>query len=146
MLLFIGGAIALTLALAVLTSQTALLLRQGPLPFNPLLTWPDNIFRLVLIALCLVLIIIAQRSTGLPPDAFGFVPFALGRDLLVGLALGLLLPLPANAISFVFLRGRGTAFYSRNAILTIRPRTRRQLAVILAITYPAALLEDLLFR
>ncbi|MCZ7572094.1 MAG: CPBP family intramembrane metalloprotease [Ardenticatenaceae bacterium] len=146
MLIFVAGTILLTLGLAVLTTQTALLLRRGPLPVNPLLTWPDNIFRLLLIALCLGLILTAQWSAGLPTTAFGFVPFSLSRDLLGGVALGLLLPLVANALSILILPGRGNAFYSRNAILTMRPHSRDQLVVIIAAAFPAALLEELLFR
>lgn len=146
MLIFVAGTIALTLGLAVLTSQTALLLRRGPLPINPLLTWTDNIFRLLLIALCLVLILAAQRSAGLPPAVFGFVPLSFVRDLLGGTALGLILPVVVNLLSALVLPGQGNAFYSRNAILTMRPRSRDQLVVIVAAAFPAALLEELLFR
>lgn len=146
MLIFVVGTIVLTLGLAVLTSQTALLLRRGPLPINPLLTWPDNIFRLLLIGLCLLLIRTAQRSVGLAPAVFGFVPFSLSRDLLGGVALGLLLPLVVNLLSALIVPGRGTAFYSRNAILTMRPKNRDQLVVVIAAAFPAALLEELLFR
>lgn len=146
MFLFVIGTLALTLALSFLTMQTALLLRRGPLPFNPLLSWGENSARLVLVALCLLLVLVGERWVGLAPAAFGFAPLDIVRDLGGGLALGLLLPLALNLLSVLVLRGGGAGLFSRNAILTMRPRTPTELAIVAGAMLPAALMEELLFR
>jgi membrane protease YdiL (CAAX protease family) len=146
MWVFVAGTVVLTLGLAFLTTQTALLLRHGPLPFNPLLSWGENSARLVLVGVCLLLVLAGERWAGLVPSDFGFVALEPLRDLGYGLGLGVVLPLMVNLVSLGLFRGRNSPFFSRNAILSMRPDTPNELLIVALAIFPAALLEELLFR
>lgn len=145
--LFVIGTIALLTLLAMLTYQSALLLRRFVPKENILLNPAENGFKLCFAALCGLL----AWLSGLPPRAFGLAydPSTLGRDLLIGLALGVVAQLAVNVGSEAAVRRWGNNIYSDLVMKNITPRDDATAGTWLAIGAAmavAVLIEELLFR
>ncbi len=114
---------------------------------NILLNPAENGFKLFFAALCGLLVWLS----GLPPRAFGMAydPPTLGRNLLLGLALGIVAQLAVNAGSEAAVRRWGSNIYSDLVMKNITPRDGATAGVWLAISAAmavAVLIEELLFR
>lgn len=142
MMIFVAGTLVLTAALTYMTAATARILRRGPLPYNPLLHPLESVFRLGLILVCSVLI----WWSGFPAVDFGFVPIDMGRDVVLAAALGIMLVWGVNLLSVLLLSNTSAGFYSKNALVSMRPTTALEMAMTIPATLPAAALEELLFR
>lgn len=114
---------------------------------NILLNPAENGFKLFFAALCGLL----AWLSGLPPRAFGLAydAPAFGRDLLIGLALGLAAQLAVNVGSEAAVRRWGNNIYNDLVMKNITPRADATAGTWLAIGVAmavAVLIEELLFR
>lgn len=139
---FATGALFLTAIIAYLTYRSARLLREIEVPFNLMLSPVENGFRLLLIILCLAL----GWLSGLPPAQFGWAAPSPGIDILVGLALGLLIPTVLHPLTHWSVARFGKEVYSPVVMLNILPQTRREWVLVPLALAPAAMVEELLFR
>lgn len=124
------------------TYATARLLQTWQPDRNLLLLPAENLLRLVLIALCLIL----GYLSGAPLAQLGWVFPAIGHQLLWGAVWG-------SGLAFFFygstkwlVRATGQRFYSSVVIQSITPRNRRELLLVLLVMAPVVLVEELLFR
>jgi membrane protease YdiL (CAAX protease family) len=141
-LLFLAGLVLLLTLVAVSTVRTGRLLRTWTPPFNPLLSLPENALRLGLIAAGVGLGIVF----GPGPAALGWQTTHLGRDLVVGAILGVVMA------GFFVIAGKaavnrwGPEVYDDRVLRCILPASRRELPGVALALLPAAALEELLFR
>ena len=140
--LFIILTLALVAFLSYGTYATARLLRTWQPDRNLLLLPAENLLRLVLIALCIIL----GYLSGAPLAQLGWVFPAIGHQLLWGTVWG-------SGLAFFFygstkwlVRTTGQRFYSSVVIQAITPRNRRELLLVLLVMAPVVLVEELLFR
>lgn len=139
---FLTGTLALMLLLGAGTVYSGLALRSWTPDRNLLLTWPDNLVRLVLVALCLVL----GAAVGPGAAALGWSTESLGADLIVGGAVGLLMATGLNAAGAAAQKAWGPAIYDSKLLRCMLPAERWEWPGVLAALLPAAALEELLFR
>ncbi len=132
----------MTGAIGAGTVHSGLLLRRWTPPFNLLLTWPDNVLRLVLIASCIAL----GRWLGPGPAALGWDSARLPAQLAWGAGAGLALALTLSAGGWLAARGWGEEVYSNKMVQCILPVDAREWAGVVLALLPAAALEELLFR
>lgn len=140
--IFVVLTLLLTGALAVLTVRTAQLLRVWRPAGNPLLEPAEVVVRILLCVLCLGL----GWLSGVPVAALGWQSPATGRDLVLGCAVGLALAALFYAGTRMIRRRTGDRYYSSLVADLIRPRSKRELALVAAAMIPSVLLEELLFR
>jgi uncharacterized protein len=140
--IFALGLIALMGAVSYFTLRSGQILRTWTPPFNLMLTVADNVARLVLVLLCIVLGVTA----GPGPAALGWQTAHVGLDLAVGLIAGLLLALMLNWSGRLAVRTWGPAVASTRMLQCIMPADRLEWAGVLIALLPAAALEELLFR
>ncbi|MCL4396541.1 MAG: CPBP family intramembrane metalloprotease [Chloroflexi bacterium] len=142
MILFLVGTLALLVVLVWATLGTALFLERNLPVYNLLLLPAENLFRVGLVILCVLL----GLASGLEPYQLGWAMPAPGFDLAVGLLVGaaagiLLTPSTRWAV------GRfGKAIYSPAVVRAILPRSRREWVLVPLAMTSAVLLEELLFR
>lgn len=142
MLVFAAGTAVLTAILTYMTAATARILRRGPLSYNPLLHPIEVLFRLGLIVVCIALV----WWSGFSAAQFGFVPFDVWRDALLGIVLGIVLVWGVNLLSMLLLSDTSAGFYSKHALFSMRPTSATEMAMTVPASLPAAGLEELLFR
>jgi uncharacterized protein len=140
--LFLGSWLLLIGAVSAGTVQTGLLLRRWTPPFNLLLTWPDNLLRLGLIALCVVI----GRWLGPGPAALGWSTGGLPAQFLMGAAAGLALAGVLTLAGWLAARRWGEDIYSNKMVQCILPVNGREWPLVVLALLPAAALEELLFR
>lgn len=136
------GSLALLAMIGVTTYRTALLLRQAPLPFNPLLLPLENLVRLLLIGFGLAL----GASSGLAKTHLGWSPQEPLVDAGLGAATAALLVVPLNLAAAWAIARYGKALYSPLVLLSILPKSAGEWALVLLALLPAVFLEELLFR
>jgi membrane protease YdiL (CAAX protease family) len=137
------GILALLMAfVAFSTVRSGMLLRQWTPPFNLLLTWPDNIFRLALIGFCVLL----GLRAGPGAAQLGWVADRLGVELLWGVEAGVALAVVLSVAGWLVVRRWGPEVYSDKMIQCIMPANRGEWAGVLLALLPAAAVEELLFR
>jgi membrane protease YdiL (CAAX protease family) len=142
LVVFVSGTLILTVFVAWATYRSAQLLRQMEVNFNLLLLPAENLLRVGLIVICLVL----GWASGLPRGQFGWISSAPIADLAIGLAASAAIHLPLNALTNWAIRRFGSHIYSPLVILSILPRSRDEWAPVLLSLFPAVLVEELLFR
>jgi len=141
-LLFLAGLLFLMALVGVGTVRTGRLLRTWTPPFNPLLNWPENTLRLVLIAASVGL----GLAFGPGPAALGWQTAHIWYDLAFGAAFG------AAMAGFFALAGRavvrrwGPEVYDDRILRCILPVSRRERPGVALALLLAAALEELLFR
>ena len=124
------------------TYATSRLLKTWQPERNLLLLPAENAVRWIMIAFCLGL----GMLSGLSHTQLGWVWTGAGRQVLLGLALGVAIALFFYVGTRWLVGATGGRFYSNQVIAYIIPRSRRELfGVALAMT-GVALLEELLFR
>lgn len=133
---------ALVAFLSYGTYATARLLRTWQPDRNLLLLPAENLLRLVLIALCIILGLLS----GAPPAQLGWVFPAIGQQLLWGTVWGVGLALFFYSSTKWLVYATGQRFYSSVVIQAITPRSRRELVLVLLVMAPVVLVEELLFR
>jgi len=127
---------------AFTTYRSGQLLRYWTPSGNLLLSWPDNLMRLALVGLCVVLGV----TLGPGPMALGWSTANLGADLAWGALIGLLMTGVLTGAGWVIERRWGAEVASMRLIRCILPIDRREWAGVLLALLPAAALEELLFR
>ncbi|MCE7983597.1 MAG: CPBP family intramembrane metalloprotease [Caldilinea sp. CFX5] len=136
----------LTLALVAFigygTYTTARLLRHWRPDRNLLLLPAENLLRLVLIGVCIIL----GFLSGLPPSQLGWSLSPIGPQVLWGAVWGVVLALFFYGSTQMLVRATGQRFYSSVVIQAITPKDARELALVLVAMAPVVLLEELLFR
>jgi membrane protease YdiL (CAAX protease family) len=130
------------LLVAASTVRSGLLLREWTPPFNLLLSWPDNLLRLGLIIVCLVL----GLSIGPGSSALHLATGGILGDLLLGLAAGAILTLLLGLGGSLATRWWGRSIYSNRVLECIMPIDGSEWAGVLPALFLAALLEEVLFR
>lgn len=136
----------LTLALVVFigygTYATARLLRTWRPDRNLLLLPAENLLRLVLIGVCIIL----GYLSGVPLTALGWRFPQVEQQLFWGVGWGVALALFFYGSTQWLVRTTGQRFYSSVVIQAITPKDRRELLLVLLAMAPVVLLEELLFR
>ncbi len=137
---------ALTLSLTLFTAygayRTSLLLKHWRPDRNLLLLPAENFVRWVMIAACIGLGLLS----GLPAEQLGWAWTELGRNLLLGLLLGVGLALLFYFTTSWFVDKTGTRFYSDRMLEYVVPANRRDFFWVALAMVGVALLEELLFR
>lgn len=136
----------LTLALVAFigygTYATARLLRNWRPDRNLLLLPAENLLRLVLIGICLILGLLS----GLPLTQLGWRFPQIGPQVLWGVVWGVALALFFYGSTQWLVRSTGQRFYSSTVIQAITPKDAHELLFVLVAMAPVVLLEELLFR
>lgn len=136
----------LTLALVAFigygTYATARLLRNWRPDRNLLLLPAENLLRLVLIGVCLILGLLS----GLPLTQLGWRFPQVTQQVLWGVFWGVALALFFYGSTQWLVRSTGQRFYSSVVIQAITPKDRRELLLVLLAMASVVLLEELLFR
>ena len=142
MTLFVVGTLFILTFLSWATYRTAVFLRQIHLDFNLLLLPVENLSRLVLILVCIWL---AEQS-GQPYARFGWSAAQPARDIVVGLAIGILIALVLPPLTQWAVARLGARVYSPGVVRSILPRNRREWLLVPLALIPSVFLEELLFR
>ena len=142
LVVYVAGTLLLVGFVCLNSWAAAALLRRQPLAYNPLLHPLENLGRLVLVGICLLL----SRVSGLPDAAFGFVDPDPAANLLLGVACGLvLLGLNHYGTRWV-LRRWGAGTYAPALLRAMLPGSSREWLFAAPALLLAALGEELLFR
>jgi CAAX protease family protein len=141
---FVAGVASLMVLVSYTTVRSGLALRTWTPRSNLLLGGPDNVARVVLVALCLLL----GFTVGPGPEALGWSLTAtlLGQDLALGVALGLVFAGALNMGGRLAVRRWGPEVVSTKLLQCMLPVNRREWVGVLLALLPAAALEELLFR
>lgn len=142
LVVFLAGTLALTVFVAWATYRSALMLKYTEVDFNLLLLPAENLLRVGLVLICLML----GWASGLPRQQFGWVSYAPVVDIAIGLGAGLTIQVSLNTLTNWALRRFGPGIYSPVVLLSILPHTRGEWAPVLLALFPAVLVEELLFR
>jgi membrane protease YdiL (CAAX protease family) len=141
-LVFLADLLVLMALVAVSTVRTGRLLRTWTPPFNPLLSLPENVLRLGLIGICIAL----GYVFGPGPAALGWGTAHLGRDLVVGAILGVVMAGLFAVAGQAAVNRWGAEVYDDRLLRCILPVSRREWPGVALALLPAAALEELLFR
>ena len=139
---FVAGTLVLTVFVAWATHRSAMMLHQVEVDFNLLLLPAENVLRVGLIFICLVL----GWVSGLSREQLGWLSHQPLIDLVIGLGAGVGIQIPLNGLTNWAIRHFGPGIYSPKVILSILPRSREEWAPVLLALFPAVLVEELLFR
>jgi membrane protease YdiL (CAAX protease family) len=142
LVVFVAGTLTLTVFVSSATHRSAVMLKQAELDFNLLLLPAENLLRVGLVVICLVL----GWISGLPRQQFGWFSYAPLVDLAIGLGVGIAVQVSLNALTYWAINRFGPGIYSSKVILSILPRTRDEWAPVMLALFPAVLVEELLFR
>jgi membrane protease YdiL (CAAX protease family) len=142
LVVFVVGTLTLTAFITWATYRSAQMLHQVEVDFNLLLLPAENLLRVGLIVICLIL----GQVSGLPREQFGWISYAPLADAAIGLGVGVAVQVILNALTNWAIRRFGPEIYSPLVILSILPRSRDEWAPVLLALFPAVLVEELLFR
>jgi uncharacterized protein len=140
--LFLFGLGILMFIVAASTVRSGLLLRDWIPGSNLLLRWPDNLVRLALAGISLVL----GLTIGPGAAALTLGGHTVPEVLALGLAAGLVLALILTVAGFLAAQIWGESVASNKMLRCILPINRREWFGVLPALLLAALLEELLFR
>jgi len=140
--LFVGFTLLLVSLVSYGVYATQRLLRTWQPDRNLLLIPSENILRLGLIALCILL----GLGSGLDWRQLGWVLDNGKQQLLTGSLCGGLLAIFFYVTTQWIIQYSGQRFYSTVMIKAIVPTNRRELFLILLAMIPVVLLEELIFR
>jgi membrane protease YdiL (CAAX protease family) len=141
-LILIGGSLVLLAFVCWLTYQSDQLLQRWEPEFNLLLAPAENLARLGLIALCLLI----GLASGVSAVRLGWASRALWLDVVLGLGTGLVVQVTVNWLTFRAIGAFGKDVYSPKVMKAILPRSPREQILVPLALLPAVLLEELLFR
>lgn len=140
--LFTVGLTALILVIAIGTVRSGQLLQRWTPPYNLLLSIPDNLMRLAVVGLSLLL----GYTFGPGPGPLGWSTSHLGEEIVLGAVSGLLMALLLNVIGQLVMRRWGPDVFSVKLLRCMLPTNGPEWAGTLLALLPAAALEELLFR
>lgn len=140
--IFLSLTTLLLIFLSYSTFATARLLRGWRPDRNLLLMPAENLLRIGLIGVVLLL----GGQSGLGYQQLGWDLSHVGQQVGVGLGCGLLLAMVFYFSTQWLLRLGGERYYSAVIIHAITPRNQRELYGVLLAMMPVVLLEELLFR
>ncbi|MFL5732730.1 MAG: CPBP family intramembrane glutamic endopeptidase [Chloroflexia bacterium] len=132
----------MTVGLAWVTYQSGRILRALPVSENLLLAPVENMVKGIVVLLCIGL----GALSGVPFKQLGWTLDNVGRDVGLGLILGLATQLVANGATTLAIKVWGKQIYSPVVMKNIMPRTRPEWLLVPAALGLAVLLEELLFR
>lgn len=132
----------LTALLGWITYQSNLLLKQIKPDFNLLLSPPETIVRLLLVALCLLL----AWLSGLPADKLGFISPNPRQSIALGLGLGLASQILINLLTRWAITQFGRQIYSPIVVQSVLPSRPAEWFPVSLALLPAVAMEELLFR
>jgi membrane protease YdiL (CAAX protease family) len=139
--LFLIGLLALLIFISLATYRTNQLLREWTPEENLLLSPPENLARLALIAVSIGLGFLSGESFRTlgwaPPDPLGDIAIGIG----VGVLLPALLYFPTQ-----WVEQHHPEWHSEVVVHSIRPRSSREWPWVVIALLPVALMEELLFR
>jgi membrane protease YdiL (CAAX protease family) len=118
------------------------LLKKYQPNFNLLLSVPENLVRVGLVGVCLLLAWIS----GLSREQLGLVAINPLWQVGVGLGVGLLIQLSLNVVMLLGIKKFGRAVYSPLVIRNILPQRPLEWLLVPLAFIPAVLMEELLFR
>jgi membrane protease YdiL (CAAX protease family) len=142
--IFAAGVAVLIAFVSYTTVRSGLALRSWTPRSNVLLSLPDNIARLAMLALCILL----GLTVGPGPEALGWSvsPSRLGQDLVLGVASGLVLAAALNLGGQLAVRWWGPEVFSSKLLQCMLPINGKEWAGVLLALLPAAALEEMIFR
>jgi membrane protease YdiL (CAAX protease family) len=142
--IFAAGVAALIAFVSYTTVRSGLALRSWTPRTNLLLSLPDNIARLAMLALCILL----GLTVGPGPEALGWSvsPSRLGQDLVLGVASGLVMAAALNLGGQLAVRRWGPEVFSSKLLQCMLPINGKEWAGVLLALLPAAALEEMIFR
>lgn len=132
----------LTGFLAVVTYQSNLLLKRFQPDFNLLLSPPELVARILLVALCFFL----AWLSGLPASQLGLKTTNLLWSVGLGLSIGLATQLGIYFSTTWAIRRFGRHIYSPLVVRNILPRRSTEWVTVSLALIPAVAMEELLFR
>ncbi len=136
------GVVLLTALLGWITYRSHLLLKEYRPDVNLLLSFPEIIVRLLLVAICLVL----AWLSGLSAAELGLVFRNPLQTMAVGLGIGLVLVVVMNLVTNWCIRHFGRHIYSPLVIQNVLPHRPIEWVLAAFALLPAVLMEELLFR
>ncbi len=139
--LFLVGLLLLLGFIAFATYRTNQALKEWTPEENILLSPPENVARLVFIALCIGLGLLSGEDI----HTLGWRPIAPGIDLIIGILLGIGIPLLLYFPS-QWVETHHPDWYSDVVIQSIRPRDPGEWPWVIVALLPVAVMEELLFR
>lgn len=139
---FIAGTLILTIFIAWATYRSAQMLQRVEVDLNLLLLPAENLLRIGLVVVCLIL----GWVSGLPRGQFGWISHSPLTDTVIGLGAGVIIQVPLNALTNWAINRFGPHIYSSRVILSILPRSQEEWTPVLLALFPAVLVEELLFR
>ena len=143
LVIFVAGTLILTVFVSWATYRSAQVLQKlAEVDINLLLLPAENVLRVGLVVACLIL----GGVSGLPREQFGWISYAPLTDVAIGVAVGVAIELPLNAVTNWAIGRFGPQVYSPLVIRSILPRTREEWTPVLLALFPAVLVEELLFR
>ncbi|MBI5304622.1 MAG: CPBP family intramembrane metalloprotease [Chloroflexi bacterium] len=142
MIIFSIGTLLLLAFLAWATYRTAQVLRAVKFEQNLLLMPAENMLRVVLIVICFGLALISEQ----PSAVFGWQTHDFARDVVLGLAAGLIGAFSLPIITRGAIARFGRRIYSPVVVLSVLPRQRDEWFAIPFALATAVLLEEFLFR
>jgi len=108
---------------------------------NLLLNPPENVIRLVMIALCIGLGLLSPVG----PKELGWIPTDPLGDIGIGIVVGVSISLVAAPIT-TWVIHHHPEWYSDVVLRSIQPRTRREWPLVILALLSAVLVEELIFR
>ncbi|MEW5958592.1 MAG: CPBP family intramembrane glutamic endopeptidase [Chloroflexota bacterium] len=134
--------LGLTGLLAWVTYRSHLILKEFQPNFNLLLSPLESTGRVLLVGLCLFL----AWLSGLPPAQLGLVVVDPGRQVMVGVGVGLVTVVVINRLTMWSINRFGRDIYSPVLIQNILPRRPVEWPLVVIAFLPAVAMEELLFR
>jgi len=139
--LFLIGLLSLLTFISLATWRTNQVLKEWTPEENILLSPPENIARLVLIAFSIGLGFLSGESI----RTLGWAPSHPFGDILIGLSTGVMVPLLLYYPS-KWIETHHPQWYSDVVVRSIRPRSSHEWPWVVLALLPIALMEELLFR
>ncbi len=138
---FLVGLFAVLIFIGLATWRTNQILKVWEPEENLLISPPENLARLAIIALAVGLGFLSGESF----RALGWLPRHPLGDIVIGIAAGVLLPLLLYYPS-KWVETHHPEWYSDVVVRSIRPRSRSEWPWVILALFPIALMEELLFR
>ena len=139
---FIFGTLALVAFLYWASYRSAQVMRHATIEGNLLLSWPEIVFKLVVLGFCSGL----AATLGNSRVGLGWPPQTFWLDIVVGIGFGIAIQVAVNIVSAVAVRSLGKDIYSEKVLKSVSPRNRREWILTPLPLLLAVVVEEVLFR